>query len=212
MKNTLREDFLAQLFEEFDVVKSEVSNLVDAKSKFHDWAERFNQKSVEPRDFLFVKKMYVSYAVLSVGRLLDNRSDVFSLRGVLQKLIDNGEQFVTKEWFVSQYEKQPDPEGLEGWYASMGADDFELFATDGGDLDIEAIEADLDQLDQKTKEIIKFRHKRIAHRDHNNNLVFDVNFDHLDEAIDTIDQLTVKYVGLLEQASMADGTMLPVEQ
>ncbi len=146
---------------------------------------------------------------MSVGRLLNCRPDVCSLINILQKLIKQGRKFITKEWFVSQYKKQQDPGGLEGWYASMGEDHFEEYANEDGLLDISSIRHDLKDLKEKADEIIKLRHKRIAHRDQNNNIEFDGNFDDLKLAIETIDRLTVKYVSLLEQAAVVEGTMEP---
>ncbi len=53
--------FLEDLMEEFSIVKQEVVNLVDAKSKFQDWVKRYNSKTIQASDFFYVKKLYVSY-------------------------------------------------------------------------------------------------------------------------------------------------------
>lgn len=204
-------DFFDNLLSIFDIASDEVSYLVLSYSKFKQLNESLKNNKDNKYDRADVR-VYVSHMVISVFRQIDMRDDVASLRKVLNEIYEYGSKYITRGWFVSKYNDDEDKNSLNNRISeSFGENDFEKYSIDGM-LDIKKIQDDINKLDEVTREIKNFRHKRIAHMDKNNNIKFNVSFDDLYLAIETIDKLTVKYVGLLKQGFVVGGTMLPTVQ
>lgn len=158
------------------------------------------------RDFL--KESYVALMVLVVCRQIDADSRSTSLINLLNTLLKSQvSEAITKDWYCRQYHRDDDI--IPGFMEGIGKGDFEEHFGSGEHLDSSIVQADLDELIDKTKEIKRYRNKRIAHRDCNNKLVFDVNFNELDETIETVRKITSKYYLLLKQGG---SDLIPVDR
>jgi len=137
---------------------------------------------------------------------LDTRSS--SLINLLNKLIQADITIVlTKDWYSSKYHKEDDI--MPGFMEGLGKDYFENNFGPKEFVDPDIIRKDIRKLLRDTKKIKKYRNKRIAHRDSNNKLVFDINFNDLNKAIETIRVITSKYYSLLKKGC---NDLIPINQ
>jgi hypothetical protein len=150
----------------------------------------------------FLKENYIAAMVLGICRQVDTDERSESLLRLLNELFDDAET-LTKAWYVSQYSSAP---------INLGAGDFERHFGSQNFVDPSIIYSDIGKLLFATKEIKKFRHKRIAHKNKNDKLKFSLTFDSLHETINVIEAIAVKYNLLLNQTGYPDNSLLPVIQ
>ena len=156
----------------------------------------------------FLKESYVALMVSAVCRQVDSDSRSSSLINFLNKILQaDVTVLITKKWYADQYHREDDI--MPGFMEGVGRDHFEENFGKEDFIDPTIIRKDLDRLIQNTKKIKKFRNKRIAHRDKNNNLKFDINFNDLDQAIETVRELASKYSSLLKQGG---NDLVPIDQ
>jgi hypothetical protein len=62
------------------------------------------------------------------------------------------------------------------------------------------VEKDIADLLSKTKKVARYRHTRIAHKNADKRLVSELKMSELEEALDAIEELVIKYQLLLNQA------------
>lgn len=162
-----------KMYNEFcDIIKSNPS--INKPNAFHD----------------FIKLGYSSHVVLGVCRQVDKDKSALSLINLMEKIFDNPQK-ITKDWFVDQYKAPLDEAfGKRDFEDNFGKLDF---------VDPSIIYADIGSLIFYTKEIKKFRDKRIAHLDKNKKLIFNINFNDINIAIKIIEKLSIKYYLLLHQ-------------
>lgn len=186
--------YLKSLKKEFNNLKGDIENLVWSRKIYKDFLNK--ERDIEdPEDFYdFLKLSYVSHMVLGVYRQIDQHKDSMSLNNFLNNLFDNSKK-IQKRWFVDQCKKNllkfktdPDPDFAEKY----GIKTFEINFGKLEFIDPTIIYADIGKLLFYTKEIKKFRNKKIAHED-KGKLKFEVNFNDLDKAIDTIENIKSRY-------------------
>ena len=149
-----------------------------------------------------LKKNYASSMVLGITRQIDDKKEVESTTRFLMDLKKHHLQ-VTKEWYMSEYEKSP-VLGRE-----YGKSEFEQNFGVGDHLDANIVQADIDALRQSTAKIEDFRNKRVAHKNKDKTLVFDVSFDDLSTALKELERIIKKYQILINQSGME---LMPVIQ
>ena len=149
-----------------------------------------------------LKKNYASSMVLGITRQIDDKKEVESTTRFLMDLKKHHLQ-VTKEWYMSEYEKSP-VLGRE-----YGKSEFEQNFGVGDRLDVNIVQADIDALRQATAKIEYFRNKRVAHKNKDKTLVFDVSFDDLSTALKELERIIKKYQILINQSGME---LMPVIQ
>lgn len=195
----------------FDPVESEVTRMMGNREIFKEIVNisKSNPKISRSNSFWdFLKESYVALMVSAVCRQIDNDSRSSSLINLLNILIQADVTIMlTKEWYIFNCHRDDDV--IPGFMEGIGENVFEEHFGSKDFVDPEIIRKDLDHLTRDTKKIKKFRNKRIAHRDSNNNLIFDVNFNDLDQALETIREITSKYYLLLKQG---DNDLVPVDQ
>lgn len=196
---------LDDLQKDIEALSGDVSDLMWHRKIYTDLAEivASNPKINVPNAFHdFVKTSYVSSIVLGVCRQIDRDAQALSLINILQKIFDNAET-ITKDWFAAHYRNSALGE-------SFGRKDFEERFGKLNFIDPSIVHGDIGNLIFHTKEIKKYRNKRIAHYQ-KGNVTFDKNFNFstINEAIDIIEGLYQKYHLLLHQKNMV--TLLPID-
>ncbi|MDB5189997.1 MAG: methylase [Parcubacteria group bacterium] len=142
-----------------------------------------------------LKKNYASAMVLGIARQVDDRKEVESLHKFLKDLKKN-HKIITKDWYASEYEKSP-ALGKE-----FGEIAFEKDFGSGESLDETIVQTDIDALVLTTSKIEDFRHKRVAHKNKDKTLIFDVSFDDLTHALEELERIVKKYQVLINQSGM----------
>lgn len=211
MKITNQHEIISQLIESFDPIESEVIRMMGNRAIFQEIIETSKKnptinKSNSFWDFL--KESYIALMVSAVCRQIDIDTRSASLINLLNRLLQADVTTVlTKDWYAGKYHKDDDV--MPGFMEGIGKGDFESHFGQKEFVDPNIIRADLDKLIDATGGIQRFRNKRIAHRDANNKLVFDVNFNGLDKAVETIREVTSKYYLLLKQGG---NDLIPVDE
>lgn len=202
---------IKKLVDSFDPIESEVIRMMGNREIFQELIRisKNNSKINKGNSFWdFLKESYVALMVSAVCRQTDTDSRSSSLINLLNTLLKPQVfEVLTKDWYCKQYHRDNDI--MPGFMEGIGKGDFEEHFGPGEHLDTSIVQDDLDELIEKTREIKRYRNKRIAHRDRNNKLVFDVNFNDLDEAIETVRKITSKYYLLLKQGG---NDLIPVDQ
>jgi len=198
--------FIESLQKDIEEITGDISDLMWDRKMYTEFVEMVNDnpKINKPNAFYdFVKTGYVSHIVLGICRQIDKDEKALSLMNLLNRIFNNVEK-ITKEWFASQYNKSPvltEETGRIHFKEHFGELDF---------IDPAMVHADIGKLIFYTKEIKKYRDKRIAHVD-KGVVTFDKDFSFatLDKAIEIIEELGTKYYLLLHQAGF--GGLLPVD-
>lgn len=202
---------IKKLVDSFDPIESEVIRMMGNREIFQELIRisKNNLKINKGNSFWdFLKESYVALMVSAVCRQTDTDSRSSSLINLLNTLLKpQVSEAITKDWYCWQYHRDNDV--MPGFMEGIGEGDFEKHFGSDEHLDSSIVQADLDELIEKTKEIKRYRNKRIAHRDRNNKLVFDVNFNDLDEAMETVRKITSKYYLLLKQGG---NDLIPIDQ
>ena len=178
-----------------------VGGVLENKFLFNRLVEiiKNNSKINKPNIFLdYIKINYITTVIVAICRQIDRDPHSISLINLLYEIYDNAEK-ITKEWFTSQYQTT----GVE-----HGSSDFKKNFGSLKHINPAIIYADIGNLIFYTKEIKKFRNKRVAHLDKNKKIKFDIDFDILDKAINLTEKLIKKYHLLLTQSRM--DKLLPV--
>lgn len=202
-----------------DEIINDLTNLIENRHVFNEIVSicKENEELKEDNIFWqFLRINYVSSAVLNICRQIDTNPDSLSLINLLNEILQNPKA-ITKRWFASQYQKniKGDPQKMNDFKKIMfgvGKVDFENKFGIRNFIRKSMVNSDVQKLKRHTKSIKKFRHKRIAHLDKNRKLKFHISFNDLDNAIDVLEEATLKYNLLLNQAAYAGGTLLPTIQ
>ncbi len=211
MNKTTQREVINQLIDAFNPIETEVIRMMGNRSIFQEIIEISKQnKEIDKNNSFwdFLKESYVALMVSAVCRQTDTDSRSSSLINLLNTILDRSiTENLTKEWYCQQYHGNDG--AMPGFMEGIGRGDFESHFGLGEHIDSDIVNSDLKRLIEKTKEIKRYRNKRIAHRDSNDKLVFDVNFNDLDAAIETIREITSKYYLLLKQGG---NDLIPVDQ
>lgn len=211
MNNEDQNEFIKKLVDIFNPIESEVIRMMGNRSIFQELIDisKENKKIDINNSFWdFIKESYVALMVSAVCRQVDTDTRSSSLINFLNTIVDpSTAKKVTKAWYSQQYHKEDDI--LPGFMEGLGNSHFEENFGDKDFLDPEVVQKDLAKLIESTKEIKRYRNKRIAHRDSNNDLVFDVNFNDLDKSLEVVREITSKYYLLLKQGG---NDLIPTDQ
>lgn len=192
---------------------NDIADLVEDRYVFNEITSIVKKNQKLNKDNLFwdfLRTNYVASMVLGVCRQADINKNSLSLVNLLNEIFENPEVII-KEWFVAQYQKGKQGETKRA-VVRQGEADFEKNFGRGNFIEPSIIYSDIGSLLYCTREIKKFRNKRIAHKDKNHKLKFNVNFNDLNKAIDALEQTTIKYNLLLNQSGYIDSTLLPAIQ
>lgn len=191
-----------------EIVK-DVSDLVESRYIFNEIVSvcKDNEELKKENMFWRVFKMnYVSSAIVGICKQIDERKDILSLIKLLKEISTNPE-IITKKWFIFQYQKnrgEIDNQTMR----DQAKIDFEEKFGKGDFIERSIVSSDISKIECCTEIIQTLRHKRIAHKNKNLKLEFNVSFNDLDQAIDILEHVTIKYNLLLDQSWY--NTLLPV--
>ncbi|MFA6474765.1 MAG: hypothetical protein WCV88_01025 [Patescibacteria group bacterium] len=198
-------NLIATLKKDIKEITDDISDLMwDRKmyTEFVDIVTNNSKINTTNAFYDFIKTGYVSHIILGICRQIDKDERSLSLFNLLNKIFNNSEK-ITKKWYADQYKNTALNEkfGEIHFKEHFGNLDF---------IDPTIIYADLGNLVFYTKEIKKYRDKRIAHVD-KGVVTFDKDFSFttLNKAIDVIEELGKKYYLLLHQGGF--DTLLPTD-
>lgn len=195
--------FIESLKKDIEKITSSISDLMWDRKMYEDFVEILkNNSSIDkPNAFYdFIKVGYLSHLVLSICRQTDRDAESISLLSLLERIFSHPEK-ITKDWFSSHYKTLGEDYGRADFERNFGNLDF---------IDPSNVYADIGSLIFYTKEIRKYRDKRIAHADRKSagiNFDENLNIDTFNKAVKIIEELGIKYYLLLHQAGMP--TLLP---
>jgi len=168
---------------------AQITILVTNKKEFLEITQQYNEKKINHRLFLFIKRNYVTYMSMVIRRLADMHPKAISLIKLLNDLLVNSEA-VTAEWFLKEF-----PDGKD---ESL----FEEFFVDGK-LSKEIILKDIEKLIKSTEIISKRSDKWEAHWDKDRKkLEYNPTFDDLHKTVDDVVSIYERYYYLLTQSSI----------
>lgn len=193
--------FIESRKEDIKKIIEQIKDLMWDKKMFDETIEIMNNNAISQNNVfhIFINAGYVSHGVLGICRLVDENKDSLSLISVLKSIFDNAEK-ITKEWYVKNY-------ALE---RQFGNKSFEDNFGNQSFIDPSIIYADIGSLIFNTRELKKYRDKRIAHFDKNGNVFLDEKVAPLvQKATAVIEELGKKYYLLLFQQGY--GILLPTD-
>jgi len=202
---------IKHLQDEFDSIESEVIRMMGNKQIFEEIINisKKNSQINQGNSFWdFLKESYVALMVSAVCRQVDTDERSASLINLLGTILYNPSviQSLNKDWYSSQYHREDDI--LPGFMEGMGEEDFKEHFGTKEYVDPAIVYMDLKKLEEDTKEIKKYRNKRVAHRDKKEQL-FKANYDDLHKAVETVRSITSKYYLLLKQGG---NDLIPIDQ
>jgi len=210
-KQGSQEELINALKEEFESIESEVIRMMGNKEVFQEIVEISKKNSqINKGNSLwdFLKESYVALMVTAVCRQIDTDERSSSLVNLLKTILFNPTviQSLNKDWYSEQYHRDDDI--FPGFMEGIGKGDFEEHFGSKEYVDPAIVYMDLKKLEEDTKEIKKYRNKRIAHFDKNESL-FKANYDDLHKAVETVRSIASKYYLLLKQGG---NDLIPVDQ
>jgi hypothetical protein len=146
--------------------------------------------------FTWIRNNYVDSIVVGLGRLNDHDNRTISFHNLIKEIVANPEA-ITRDYFVSRYEK---------WMQDVGIanDAFNEFADEGEQfLSKDRLLADLQLLDDETKQIKVFRDQRVAHLDQTPAITQLPTFKDVEYALELLDNIFHKYYKLIDGAGMS---------
>lgn len=146
---------------------------------------------------------YAARVSIGIRRLSDHDKRAISLYRLIKEISENPDA-LTRDWFVSQYQKMMRQMRL--------ADrDFDIFANKGGKTVSKfKLKRDMKRLEKDTNRIRKFANKWIAHCDINRTSLQVPTYKDVNRALSDVDTLFCKYWLLLTRGGMS--TRKPVLQ
>jgi hypothetical protein len=162
-----------------------------------------NNKNVQkPSSFYdYLNDTYIAYAVMGVRRQVKINDTSISLARLFSEIIDTP-QVISREYYKNLYKSSA---------VEVFADrDFDRFAGKGGKhIRTEMVKNDFITLSQSAVKCEEFADKRFAHTD-KRKIKTTIIYKDLDDCIDTLDKLCVKYNAVFHAASM--DTLMPTYQ
>ncbi|XOB46628.1 MAG: hypothetical protein ACKKMV_00375 [Candidatus Nealsonbacteria bacterium] len=195
-----------------EIIK-DITDLVEIRYVFNEIVSmRKNNEELKKGNIFWeiFRINYVSSVVLNICRQIDTDSNSLSLINLLNKILRNP-KVITKKWFASQYQKNKKG-NFKRMMFDKGKADFENNFGKRNFIRKSMLSSDISKIKHCTRIIKKFRNKKIAHKDKNLKLKFNINFNDLDKAINILEQITLKYNLLLDQSAYTDNTLLPTIQ
>ncbi|OQA83418.1 MAG: hypothetical protein BWY29_00275 [Microgenomates group bacterium ADurb.Bin238] len=141
------------------------------------------------------KLNYTYFAISKIFHQIDEHPDSSSLINLLKDLLRNY-KVITEGWWIG--------DGM-ALYTQTFREEFGKT----GILDPELVRRNINSIEDVTKDIRKFRHKRIAHKSRNETFEYNIASTKINEAIAAIEELIIKYQLLLTQSGYESLTPVP---
>jgi hypothetical protein len=186
-------------------IQDDVIYLLGSRQTYKSYGEivKANQDVMNggPSFHSWVRSNYVTFVSMAIRRQLDTDNDSISLARLISDIRDNPGD-LTRADFVARYA------GMAfGVGPSLGERDFTANAGGGAFMDATIAQVDFDRLQTAAREVSKLATRTIAHR--TTKSVPTLTFDEVDECIETIKEITQKYILLL---TASHNVMEPIMQ
>jgi hypothetical protein len=199
---TSQTDQIKKWKEWLQIIGQEIGSLLMAKT-IHEylWTNVVdnNDELKKKHDLFFdwLKTNYATRITIEIRRLTDRRTDVISLRSLLEDIYSKPD-IISREWFVAQYSDEFPFE------RDIPNHDYNRFADSSRDqyLSTSKIENDIRLLEDQTEKIVRFANKFIAHHDRKQGQHTIPTYEEAYSVIKQIDDLYCKYYLLLNQGGM----------
>jgi hypothetical protein len=196
---------LTKWIEWLKLINEEITQLVIAKDIFWSVQELIekNKDIQKPSSFYeYLADTYIAFIVMGIRRQIKNDQQSISFVRLLSEIADQP-QIISRKYFKSLY---------KGSAVEFLADnDFNQFCKNHGDKSIsqEMVTNDICHLREVARVLEDFADKMVAHLDKKKPKVIP-SFQNVNEAIDFLDKLYIKYHLMVHAGSM--GTLMPVYQ
>jgi hypothetical protein len=165
-----------------DIIK-EVSQIVALNKRIQS----------SPFFFNWIQGNYVDSIVIGIMRLSENDDRVVSLHNLIKEIIENPE-VITRDYFVSRYQKDMQDMGIADGHFNEFADANKQFVSES------KLRADLTFLNDNTRLIKGFRDKWVAHLDKDRPLKQLATHNDVESALSALDEIFCKYYILIDGA------------
>ncbi len=156
-----------------------------------------SNKRIQSSPFFFnwIQDNYIDSVVVGIGRCYDRDSRTISLHNLIKEVIENPEA-ITRDYFVSRYEKRMQDDGIADCHFDIYAEANEQFVSES------KLRADQVLLDDETRRIKGFRDQWVAHLDENRPLKQLATHNDVENALKVLDKIFRKYYVLIDGAGM----------
>jgi hypothetical protein len=192
-------DKIEQWQREIEIITNDVTDIIESQYILN-YIKKIvtNNKNLNSSNIFWdhILASFGAFLVLGISRQVDNKKEVISLFRLL-KDIENNASIIKRDWFSKQYEQHNLPK-------SIGEQHFSENFGSKPELDIYIVKNDIQTLTESTSKIKKFRHTKIAHKNADKNLVVDLNFSEIENALSIIEKIVIKYQLLLNQSGFRE--------
>jgi len=174
-------------------VKDDLQSTVNDREVFRGFRDVIRENEVwidahEGGHFCqFVLRSYVARIVLGVRRQIKNQAESISLKRILSQMQDCAPQ-ITFDFYLQRFPRDPE-------YVPWQEPTFKYVSADGKVASTQIIADDLEEVERLTKKVEEFVDRTVAHLDKRGS--DGLTFNELDEAIDTLDRIAVRYICFL---------------
>lgn len=158
----------------------------------------------------WMARMYAHYALIGVRRQLSNNPTDVSLRRVLELVFENAPLFTRAEFVAGHHYTDPDD-------IAFANGRFDEWGPDGAaHLDPSLVRADIDSLKAVAEHAANFATKTVAHLDREYAYpegivdIDKITWNDIDDAMDQIEVLLLKYYPLVHGSSLSSATPVPI--
>lgn len=189
-----------------DEIYRETQALLIKTKLYDDYVEivKNNPAIQNPDDFHeWAMRNYYESALMVIRRLLDTNRDCISLMNLLKELKCD-HRLVTKKFYLRDY---PEGKGSLPVTRDYLEDHFDkVFSDDEVTLSQRVVEADISDLQTKTKIVEHFIDNTLAHRNKGGRGKQTIETKHVKEAIHYIEEIAKKYMGLFGKGGYSELT------
>ncbi len=186
---------IEQWKKEIQAITSDATDTIESQYIFKRLVEIVGSNPKINADNLFwdhLRASFGAYMVLGITQQVDERTEVISLLKLLEDIKTNP-NVITRDWFADQYE-------ANGLPRQVGKQHFAEHFGSKLEVDATIVAQDIQELKSATAKVARFRHTRIAHKNADERFVIDLNFSEVEQALEKIEKLVIKYQLLLNQS------------
>lgn len=205
-----QEKFLQSVYKEIEIIQKDVMNLLYCESRWQENIKPFIEK--QNKQFCSeISRSHYQSTLTAIRKQVSKTDGDVCLLNLLNKL-KNSNKWITEQWYVENWLKDSDfvsqSQDLIDFTKQIPVSEFRRIFGKDGYLDEQIIQEDIQKLIDVCKRIKKYTNENITHTKKVKKEKL-VSFEEYKLAIKTIDDITTKYVLLLEQIGI---TLTPVAQ
>ncbi len=182
-----------------DIIFGECQNLVIKKYHYDEYLKivKSNPFIGTPDDFhQWAARNYYESALMGIRRLLDDHKDAVSLSKLLKELMDSPKT-LSLSWYMKQCPNRDDSFGPCSTIGNLHKEPFlKMCNVNEEVLAASKICEDLNTLNHELKKLEDFIDNTLAHKNKGKKGLISVETRHIDSAIKSIEDITIKYLVL----------------